>query len=330
MPTEASGRGVRISLIGIALLICTAGLLYAYALSIPAALAVPLAAAFALEAVFYVATVWEMPRRLLERRFRAPVLAALMTLSGIVPYALYSAPAGVFRWWGFAEVAAIAALFSFWFVVVPKGPVANLAFVALVAAGWLSGVFEPIYGQPAPKLKLGILGQMMSTRLAIAAVLSVARIDVKGFGFLPNRKEWAAGAVHFAMFLPVGVLLGWLLDFARYNPRPFEWWQNIGLGVATFLGMLWFVALREEFFARGLLQEWFSGWTRSDAAALIMVSVVFGLVHLPFRSFPNWRFVILATAAGLFYGRAYMKTRSVRAAMVTHALVNTTWRLLFS
>jgi membrane protease YdiL (CAAX protease family) len=307
-----------------------AGLIYAYVLSIPAALAVPLAVAFALEAVFYVATVWEAPRRLLERRFRPPALAGLMTLSGVLPYAIYAAPAGLFRWASFAEVAALAALISFWFVAFPKRPAAGVIFIMLVAAGLLAGIFQPLYGQPAPKLKLGILGDMMWTRLAIAAVLSVARIEVKGVGFLPTRKEWIAGVVNFALFLPAGVLLGWLLKVARYNPRPYEWWQIAALAVATFLGMFWVVALREEFFFRGVLQEWISGWAKSEAAALVVASVLFGLVHLPFRSFPNWRFVIVAAVAGLFYGRAYIKTRSVRAPMVTHALVNTVWRVFFN
>ena len=40
--------------------------------------------------------------------------------------------------------------------------------------------------------------------------------------------------------------------------------------------------------------------------------------------------LLLAAVAGFFYGRAYVEARSVRAAMVTHALVNTTWRMLFS
>jgi membrane protease YdiL (CAAX protease family) len=327
---EAAWRGVRIGLGGILLMVCMAGLLYAYFLSIPARIAAPLAFAFALEAVFYAATVWETPRRLLERRFRAPALAALMTASGVLPYSIYAAPAGVFRWAGLAEVAGLAAIISVWFIVLPKRPVASVAFVVVVAAGLLSGTFQPLYGQPAPRLRLGILGELMWTRLAMAAVLSVARIEVKGVGFLPNRREWAAGFVNFLLFLPAGVLLGWLLSFARYNPRPFEWWQTAGLALATFLGMLWVVALREEFFFRGLLQEWLSGWTGSDAAALALTSVLFGLVHLPFRSFPNWPFFILAAVAGLCYGRAYLTTRSVRAAMVTHALVNTAWRVFFS
>ena len=93
----------------------------------------------------------------------------------------------------------------------------------------------------------------------------------------------------------------------------------------TFLGMLWVVALREEFLFRGLLQEWFD-----SPVGLVMVSLVFGLAHLPFRGFPNWRFAILATVAGLFYGRAYLKTGSIRAAMVAHALTNVTWKVFFS
>jgi membrane protease YdiL (CAAX protease family) len=235
----------------------------------------------------------------------------------------------VFDWSWLAGVAAMAALLSFWFVVVPKRPAANLAFIVLVAAGLLAGIFQRLYGQPAPKLKLGILGELMWTRLSIAAVLSIARIDVKGFGFLPARKEWAAGTTGFLLFLPIAALLGSVVDFAHFNPKPLEWYQTIGLAAATFLGMFWVVALREEFFFRGLLLEWISGWTKSNAAALAVTSVLFGLVHLPFPPSPNWRFVLLATVAGLCYGFVYLRTRSVRAAMVTHALVNTVWRVFF-
>jgi hypothetical protein len=58
--------------------------------------------------------------------------------------------------------------------------------------------------------------------------------------------------------------------------------------------------------------------------------VLFGLTHLTFHAFPNWRFAMMAAVAGVFYGRAYLNARSVKAAMVTHALVNTAWRVFFS
>jgi len=58
--------------------------------------------------------------------------------------------------------------------------------------------------------------------------------------------------------------------------------------------------------------------------------VLFGLAHLPFRGFPNWRAVSIAGVLGLFCGLALIKARSVKASMVTHALVVTTWRMFFS
>ena len=56
----------------------------------------------------------------------------------------------------------------------------------------------------------------------------------------------------------------------------------------------------------------------------------FGLVHLRFGNrFPNWNMVGLATLAGVFFGWAYLRAGSIRAAMVTHALVVATWRSVF-
>lgn len=329
MPMHASRRVVRNTLIAVVLLVGIIGPLYAYIQSIPAGIACPLVAAFMLEAALYVVPGFEAARQALEQRFRTPLVALWMTLSGVVPYLVYAAPTGVFDWTSFGELAALAAAVSFWYVVLPRNPAANLAFVALMAAGLLGPLFPHIYATPVPRLPLFILGQLMWTRLGILSTLSVAHMDVKGFGFLPTRKEWVAGVRNFVWFAPAGILLGWLVDFAHFQPRPMPVWQTLAVAGATFLGMFWVVALREEFFFRGLLQEWVSGWLKSAWAGLILTAVLFGLVHLPFRSFPNWRFAALATLAGFFYGRAYLEGRSVRAAMVTHALVNTTWRVLF-
>ncbi|MGO9096636.1 MAG: type II CAAX prenyl endopeptidase Rce1 family protein [Bryobacteraceae bacterium] len=325
MPVKVSRREVAVGLITVLLAVSMGGALYAHFQSIPAWLAAPLVAAFALEAVFYLTAGWEPARRLVEQRLRGPALATAMTLSGVLPYLIYAAPTGLFRWTALFSVAALAALVSFWYVALPRRSATTLAFVALVAGVLLAGLFPSIYGTPGPGLKLGILGELMWTRLAILAVLSMARLEVRGFGFLPTGRDWAAGCANFALFLPVGALLGWMLRFSPFHLRPGAWWQTAASAALTFLGMLWVVALREEFFFRGLLQEWFD-----SKVGLVAVSVVFGLAHLPFRGFPNWRFAILATVAGLFYGRAYLGGRSVRAAMVAHALVNTVWRVFFS
>jgi membrane protease YdiL (CAAX protease family) len=63
---------------------------------------------------------------------------------------------------------------------------------------------------------------------------------------------------------------------------------------------------------------------------LIVASLLFGSVHLWYRAFPNWRFAVLAALEGVFYGLAFRQARSIRASMVTHALVVTTWRVFFA
>jgi uncharacterized protein len=41
----------------------------------------------------------------------------------------------------------------------------------------------------------------------------------------------------------------------------------------------------------------------------------------------NWRYVLLAAIAGIFYGRAWRRERRVGASAVTHATVDSVWSL---
>ena len=61
----------------------------------------------------------------------------------------------------------------------------------------------------------------------------------------------------------------------------------------------------------------------------IVASIIFGLSHIDHGVFPNWRYVLLATVAGIFYGLAWRRTKSMFPAAVVHTLVDTTWHLLF-
>ncbi len=323
-------HALRNTWVGIALAVVAAGILYANYLRIPPRIASALIAACVVEVCLYALPAIEGARKRLEERMRRPALALLMVASAAVPYCIYALPTGVFRPASLGGIVALACIASFWYVFFPRRPAIDLAYIAVVGAGILAYPFARIYGTPVPRLHMEILGQLMWTRLAIFECLAIANMHPDGFGLLPKRREWTAGIVNFVLFVPFGVFLGWALKFARFHPRNSDWWITALLAVGTFLGMLWLVALREEFFFRGLLQRWFGRWLANDWAGLAVASVLFGMVHLAFRGFPNWRFAILATVAGVFYGRAYLTTRSVRAAMVTHALVNTVWRVFFS
>src|SRR5262249_4213278 len=160
--------------------------------------------------------------------------------------------------------------------------------------------FPKLYGDPVPKLQIDALGQAMWVRTGAMAMLCIRRVSGVGFGFWPTKNDWKIGALFYLLFMAAAVELALMIHFTK--PRmPVGWEKTPALAIATFFGVLWVLALGEEFFFRGLLQQWMSRWLNSDKAGLLVTSVLFGAVHLWFRQFPNWRFALLATMAGICY-----------------------------
>lgn len=252
----------------------------------------------------------------------------LLWASGVGPYLIYALATGTFSWRGAGVVAAVAGVLALWYVLLPHRPWADLLFIVVVAALFLTKPYAEAFARPAARVRIDVLGQLMTIRLGIAALLWVRQFPGVGFGFWPRREEWARGLLYFACFLPVGFVLGWALRFL--TPRAdLDWLRAVPLAAATFFGVLWVLALSEEFFFRGVMQALFVKWM-GLWPGIVVASVVFGLGHLPFRQFPNWPFALLATLAGVFYGHAFVKAKSIRAPMVTHALVVTAWRVFLS
>ncbi|MGC2658911.1 MAG: CPBP family intramembrane glutamic endopeptidase, partial [Bryobacteraceae bacterium] len=86
----------------------------------------------------------------------------------------------------------------------------------------------------------------------------------------------------------------------------------------------------EELVFRGVIEKAFLDTWRSPWPAIVASALLFGVVHLWFRRFPNWNWMWIASLLGLFLGWLYARTGSIRATMVTHALVIVTWRMLFT
>ena len=306
------------------LVLGVAGLLYARGKGIPYSAALPILAAFLIQYSFYLVPGFEPARESLAILPEAP-RGLLLGASALLPYLVYSLPTHQFHWIALMRLAALAFAVSLWYVVLPPAAWSNILFLALLAAAVLRKFFAGIYTSPLPGLHLEILGQLMLVYLGALAVL-LHRVATTDFGFMPQRRDWAIGLRYFFLFLPVGVPIGVWLHLIRLTPDEFAWWKTIG----TFLGILWVVALSEEFFFRGLLQGWLSEWMRNRLAGLLLASALFGLCHLWFRGFPNWRMALVAAIAGVFYGRAFQRAGTIRAGMVTHALVVTVWRTIFS
>jgi membrane protease YdiL (CAAX protease family) len=306
-----------------------AAYVYAQDRGIPWHVALTVLPAFLLEISLYYTLGVERLRKRLDGLH--PAVAALaITVAALAPYALASAATQTFSWTSLGMLAALAAASSFWYVVFPHRTSIDILFLVFVAAVWLLRVIPPLYVSPNPKLPLAILGQLMWFRTGLFSMLSVRRMKNIGFGFWPAAREWKIGALYFAAFLPVAALLAWATAFTHFHVRYATWQKTSVVAVATFFGILWVVALGEEFFFRGLLQQWITSWLKSDWAALALTALLFGSVHLWYRPFPNWRIVPVAAGLGLFCGLAFRQAKSIRASMVTHALTVTAWRLFFS
>jgi len=300
-----------------------AGLIYARQKNIALSTAVPLIAAFLIEYSFYLIPGFEPVRERLRERLTRWQLALGMALSAVAPYLIFSIPAGQFRWLAFAELSAIIAVVSFWYLVLRPSRVADILFLAIVAAIELIHPFKSIYNSPVKGVD--VLGHLMLIRTGALAALELRRVEGTRFGFIPNQKEWIAGIQYFFYFLPIGFPVAILLGVVHINFTGFLFWKTL----AIFFGALWVVALSEEFFFRGLLQQWLECWTGRTQIPVIAASLLYGAAHLSFRGFPNWRMAAVDAVLGWFCGMAYQRTGSIRSSMVTHALVVTLWRTLF-
>lgn len=102
------------------------------------------------------------------------------------------------------------------------------------------------------------------------------------------------------------------------------WWEVGPAWIFTFVG----VALPEEIFFRGWMQNLLERRI-GRVTALIVTACVFGLSHFNKRTaLFNWRYVLLAGIAGIFYGRAWRSERRIGASAITHATVDTVWGAL--
>lgn len=288
-------------------------------------------AAALLETALYLVPGFRRTRETFDSIAPPAMRALVLAASAVLPYVVYGVVSGTFHWRWFAVIALLASVASAWFVVQAKRTAAvDVLFLAFMAGVLLSKVFGRVYVDLHPRVPADILGHLMWIRVGILSVLSFRKLGGIGFGFLPTRKDWSIGFQHFLLFIPAGILLGLWLQFMQPRTPGGPWWRTAALAIGTFFGILWVVALSEEFFFRGVLQQVLAKITKNRWGGLVLASIAFGLVHLPFRHFPNWRFALVAAVAGLFYGLAYMRTSSVRAPMVTHALVVTTWRVFFA
>ncbi len=315
----------RAAVLGGWVVLAAAGLIYARLKHIPTWAALPALIAFLIVYPFYLVPAFPT----LRERFAGKRLAPYLLVCALAPYLVCCFGAVQFRWVSLGALVVMALAPAFWYRVLPPRLPVDLAFLAIIPLLLVGKFFSAVYASIHPALKdLAFLGHASLIPIVVMVLLLERRVSDFGYGFIPRRADWRVGALHYFYFALVGFPLVLLLRAARWNP-PALGWKPLPLFAGMFVAYLWTIALSEEFFARGVLQTWMEEWT-NRTAGLMITSLLFGAVHLWFHAFPNWRWALVSTALAWFCGRARNQTGNIRSAMITHALVFSTWKVFFA
>lgn len=104
--------------------------------------------------------------------------------------------------------------------------------------------------------------------------------------------------------------------------------RGLAATLLRWVAIFFFTAVPEELYFRAWLQNLLERRVGRHPALLI-ASILFGLSHFNKRSTHfNWPYVLLATIAGIFYGRGWREHRRVPASTITHTSVDW-WGLWF-
>ncbi len=203
----------------------------------------------------------------------------------------------------------------------------NFYFASAVLFMWYTVEFGavPDMGLPIGAGLIGFMKLALIVLLLYVVTLSHRLPDV-GFTFSITRRDWREALINFALFGVIAIPFGLITGFIRPStmlPSPLE---IVGRVIAIFL----FVALPEEILFRGVIHRYLERVLRwSQLATLILSSVIFGAAHL--NNPPNvGYYFILATLAGIFYGRTFLRTGKVVPAAIVHLAVDWTWSIFFA
>jgi len=152
----------------------------------------------------------------------------------------------------------------------------------------------------------------------------VRRLEGTGYSLAPTRSALITGAREWAFYVPIALILGELTGFIHFHATVPAALNVVGGVLITSL----LIAVPEELFFRSILQNLLE--TRiGKNGGLLLAAILFGLSHFNHGATFNWRYVSLASIAGIFYGRAWREHRQVLAAIVTHTGVDVVWSLWF-
>lgn len=326
------------SVIGLCLALGIAGVILAQRYGFPIAIAVPVVIAFCWQAALYWTAALQTSRRVVEQALTPVGLAASLVAASVAPYAIYAAPTGKFSWISLLKLSLLCTCIVLPYVLFPvrnqKFAWQDAVVVCALAYPMVSGLsyfFIDIYvGFKLPAHRLDALGRLMLIPLGLFVFLSLRQLQGVGFRLVPLRRDWRPALGSLAYGLPWLILVSLLTGFVRWDPPLDEPLWALGGAVGKLVGIYCTTALAEEFLLRGVIQNLTAASTGRPMLAQGVSALLFGALHLGRGVFPNLPNAASAAVLGWFCGRAYAKSGTVTAAMITHALAVAAQELFFA
>ena len=269
---------------------------------------------------------FEEARPWIRQRLAKRARPAILLIIWCLPYLIYSAGTGDFRWSALARLMGVAGFLLLVYNFFPVSDLTIFCWQDVVIAGWLiaallSHQLAGIWNVP---VNLDFLSRLFLIVVAAWSWIFLRPVPDLGYEFSIERRSLGVAALSFIGFALIAIPAGLAIHFIAWHPR----YRGVGFFI-DYVEIFLFIALLEELFFRGFLQTLISRRMGSDRQGHILVSCIFGLFHILHAPFPNWRYVLLASVAGWFYGWAFLKSGNLMAPVLTHAMVDTVWRNFF-
>src|SRR5580704_8060444 len=244
----------------------------------------------------------------------------------VAPYAMVSISGHMFCWGWFALYAALPVVIA-WLLLRAAAADAEqrgnwrdvlilLVLGLAVDLRWFDRAWPP-----GPRA----LNELFLVDAGLYGFLAIRQLNETGFDFHLKWSDWKTGLRELVFFTPFVLVLGLALGFIH----PHRNLPGISGALLRWIAIFFFTAVPEELFFRAWVQNLLERRV-GRRSALVIASLLFGLSHFNKRSAHfNWRYVLLATIAGIFYGRAWRANRRLPASTITHASVDWLWGLWF-
>ena len=219
-------------------------------------------------------------------------------------------------------------------IMVPKGlqkiTLWDLLFVAAIWAPIDFLLIQEAWHWPKAQ---GASAFLNTSAICLTVMLAVCLRGLEGVGytFSLRKSDFKIMNLNLQLATLCVIPAAFAVGFVRWAPVNIDVLHILG----TFGGIMLAVAIPEELFFRGIIQNLLEKSISNDKIAIAIASIIFGVGHINNQAYPggpvpDFSYVVFASIAGCFYGLCYKQCGNrIFPAAIIHGIMDTAWIHLF-